>query len=141
MLRTAFASLMTLLLSAVSPLVAADDPFVSPSKPHGVVTTLQDQPGQELWGVKITEVDGQLVGGPRARNLWLKPGTYTIQARRAVTRSGFTRGLRRVPDQLRDADLDAVSINVEAGKTYFLALDTSSYDPLDWKVVVHRVEQ
>ncbi|MDT8408020.1 MAG: hypothetical protein RQ741_00335 [Wenzhouxiangellaceae bacterium] len=139
-MRNRIVASLVICLSLAMPLASAFAQFASPSEPHGLVTTLFDRPGQELYGVRITEVDGKLVGGAREKAVWLEPGEHTIQARGAVVDRGFRGGTTRTHEQLREPGLDSVTINVEEGKTYFLALDGSAPDPKDWKIVVYKEE-
>ncbi len=122
------------------PSAFAQDWFVSPSQPHGHVSGAIDQPARGLYRVEITEINGKLVGSGRSEGVWLKPGNYTIQARRAKVRSDFTSAVGRSSSQRHNSANNTVELTVEEGKTYYLALDTSPRRRADWQVVVWKAE-
>ncbi|MFU8830615.1 MAG: hypothetical protein ACNA7J_00540 [Wenzhouxiangella sp.] len=122
------------------PPALAQDWFVSPTQPHGHVSGAIDQPARGLYRVEITEINGELVGRGRSEGVWLKPGDYTIQARRAQVRTDFTGAVGRSSSQRHIPENNTVELTVEEGKTYYLALDTSSRHRADWQVVVWKTE-
>ena len=142
------------LIGATGLAFAGKDYFASPQEPHGVVTGIVELPAKELWAVNITEINGERT--PREQGVWLKPGTYTVKAKAsgrtpifAQSRGEFSRvggvDRRRTTavggdTRTRDRDDFAIEIEVEAGKTYHIALDTSSPNRRDWKLVNWRVE-
>ncbi len=118
----------------------AQDWFVSPSQPHGHVSGAINQPARSLYRVEITEINGKLVGSGRSEGVWLKPGDYTIQARRAKVRTDFTSAVGRSSSQRHNPANNTVELTVEEGKTYYLALDTSPRRRADWQVVIWKTE-
>lgn len=129
--------LISLIVLAPVLAFAGKDYFVNPSEPHGVVTGIVGLPANELFAVEITDVNGRRTS--RREGVWLKPGTYTINATNARVDLRRTTALGKVvPTGNRD-NL-AIDLDVEAGKTYYIALDTTSDDRQDWKLVNWRVE-
>lgn len=144
------------ILLAPALVFAGQDYFVSPSEPHGVVTGIIDQPAKELWAVNITDVNG--VRTTREEGVWLKPGTYTISAKASGKSTTFARSVGRDLDgrvggvdrrrttavgrdtRTRDRDDLSIELEVEEGKTYYIALDTTSHNRRDWKLVNWRVK-
>ncbi len=130
----------TSLLMAVVSTAVAQDWFVSPSAPNGHVTGAIDQPASGLYRVEITEINGKLVGSGRSEGVWLKPGDYQIKARGAAVRVDYTAAVGRSSSTRHVAENNEIELTVEEGKTYHLALDTSSPRRSDWEIVVWKVE-
>ena len=120
--------------------VLAQDWFVSPSEPNGHVTGNINKPASGLYRVEITEINGKLVGSGRSGGVWLKPGEYTIKARRADVRGEFTRTVGKSSTDRQKPDSNEIELVVEEGKTYHLALDTNAPRRSDWEIVVWKVE-
>jgi len=118
----------------------ASEPFVGSAKePHGRVIALVDRTAQDLRAVEIDEVDGHRVGGPRRDVAWLAPGTYTLTLTGAVVDERFTTALSR-PSQPLAEGANTLELDIEAGKTYYIALDTSASNRKDWRHVVWKVD-
>lgn len=118
---------------------AGKDYFASPSEPHAVVTGMLDQPSREMFAVKITEVNGDFTS--REQGVWLKPGTYTINAKGAKFDRRWTGSVGRDSNHPVKRGGYEIELDLEAGKTYHIALDTSSANRADWKLVNWRVEE
>lgn len=130
---------LALISLLATPALAGDSPYARPSEPHGVVSGSIDRTGQQLFAVNITEVDGKRT--TRERGVWLKPGTHTINAKGAVVELGYAGGLTRsVGKNSRREGLE-IELEIEAGKTYWIALDASADDRDEWKLVNWRVEE
>lgn len=128
--------LITGFLLAPALVFAGKDYFVNPAEPHGVVTGIINLPAKELFAVEITDVNGRRTS--RREGVWLKPGTYTINAKNArVDRRRTTAIGRLIRTEPRDTSIE---LEVEAGKTYYIALDTSSPHRQNWRLVNWRVE-
>ena len=115
--------------------VGAADWFVSPSQPNGHVTGSVSKTAHHLYAVEITEINGMRVGDGRRNGVWLKPGEYTIQARRANVRADLVPGTGRGRNY-GNPEANTIDLVVEEGKTYHLALDASAGRQRDWKLVV-----
>ena len=135
MIRFAIFPILLAALAAAPP-SWAETPFARAGEPHAVVSGSINRPAQQLLAVSITEVDGQLTS--REQAVWLKPGRYTINAKGAVSNLGLTPGLRRSVGGRKGTQ--AIELNVEAGKTYWIALDTSDEKRENWKLVNWRTE-
>lgn len=116
----------------------AESPFVSPSEPHGLVSGQISRVGDELVAVRITEVDGRHT--ERERGVWLRPGRHTINAKASTMDPSFGGGLRRSVGFDSNREGQAITIDVEAGKVYWIALDISGDARTDWKLVNWRTE-
>lgn len=113
--------------------------FVNPNEPHGVVTGIINLPAKELFSVDITEVNGRRTS--RKEGIWLKPGTYRIHATNAKIDLRRTAALGRdIRPRTSIREAMTIELEVEQGKTYYLALDTSSHNRADWKLVNWMVE-
>jgi len=119
--------------------VGATEWFVSPSQPNGHVTGAVSKTAHHLYAVEITEINGKRVGEGRRDGVWLTPGEYTIQARRAKVRGDLVPGTGRGRNH-GNPENNTVDLVVEEGKTYYLALDASTGRHRDWKLVVWKVE-
>ena len=122
-----------LLLHAAKP----QDFIASPSEPHGLVVTSVDREAENIYSVYAVAVNGQEL--PRRENaLWLKPGEHSIKAinKTSLNRS-FVPGLRG--DRSRES-VAPLTLNVEAGKTYYVGLKADGGRRADWQLVVWQIE-
>lgn len=119
--------------------VWAGDWFVKPSQPNGHVTGAVSKTSQHLYAVEITEINGIRVGEGRKHAVWLQPGEYTIQARRANVRADLVPGTGRGRNY-SNPEANTIDLVVEEGKTYHLALDASAGRQRDWKLVAWKIE-
>ena len=126
-----------LAIGITSSALAGKDYFASPGEPHGLVTGIVNLPARELFAVNISEVNGKRTA--RQQGVWLKPGTYTINAKGAVVDLRRSTALGR--EARRDRGGLGIELEVEAGKIYYIALDTSSPNRRDWHLVNWRVEE
>lgn len=134
-------ALLVLAAIAAAPALAGDRPFASPGEPHAVVTGISNLPGRELYSVRIVRVDDTSIDGTsRERGVWLKPGRYRINAKANTVDPGLSGGLTRSVGRDTKREGNAIELEVEAGKTYWIALDTSADRRTDWKLVNWRVE-
>jgi len=128
-------SALTLLLLSTATL--AQDFIASPSEPHGLVVTSVDLEARNIYSVYAVAVNGQELAR-RENALWLKPGEHTIKAvnKTAVNRN-FVPGLRG--DRSRES-MQPLTLNVEAGKTYYVGLKADRGRRADWQLVAWKVE-
>lgn len=122
-----------------APAVADESPYARTGEPHGVVSGTIDRPGQQLFAVSITDVDGKRT--TRERGVWLKPGRHTINAKAATVDVGRSGGLIRSVGADSRREGNEIELEVEAGKTYWIALDASADDRDEWKLVNWRTEE
>ncbi|MDA3933944.1 MAG: hypothetical protein PF630_06415 [Gammaproteobacteria bacterium] len=131
---TALLMLPAMVLQAAS----AQDFIASPNEPHGLVVTSVDREAANIYSVYAVAVDGQELAR-RENALWLKPGEHTIKAINKTTMNrNFVPGLRG--DRSREA-IEPLTLNVEAGKNYYVGLKANSGRRSDWKLVVWQVEE
>lgn len=89
--------------------------------------------------LEITEVDGEALEDD--------PGRYEFEAG-SKTFSGFAQGDFSACEVIASAGLGAdnpigsgsATVNVPAGKAYYLGLDVRKSDPKTWKVVTWRID-
>lgn len=154
---TTLASGLLILAGLVgSQALAGKDYFANPGEPHGMVTGSSDLPAKELWAVNISSVNDKRTTRPEG--VWLKPGTYTIKAQasgvatahdqqraqdinrhRTVDMRRTSKVGRYIPTRKRESY--AIELDVEEGKTYYIALDTSSHNQDEWDLVVWQVQE
>ncbi|GAB4123406.1 MAG: hypothetical protein Tsb0027_21310 [Wenzhouxiangellaceae bacterium] len=115
----------------------AQDFIASPSEPHGLVVTSVDLEAQNIYSVYAVAVNGQELAR-RENALWLKPGEHTIKAVNKTTLNrNFVPGLRG--DRSRES-MQPLTLDVEAGKTYYVGLKADSGRRADWQLVVWKIE-
>lgn len=130
-------SALTLLLVLLSTATLAQDFIASPSEPHGLVVTSVDLEAQNIYSVYAVAVNGQELAR-RENALWLKPGEHTIKAvNKSTLNRNFVPGLRG--DRSRES-IQPLTLNVEAGKTYYVGLKADSGRRADWQLVVWKIE-
>jgi len=130
-------SALTLLLVLLSTATLAQDFIASPSEPHGLVVTSVDLEAQNIYSVYAVAVNGQELAR-RENALWLKPGEHTIKAVNKTTLNrNFVPGLRG--DRSRES-MQPLTLDVEAGKTYYVGLKADSGRRADWQLVVWKIE-
>ena len=136
-LNRLFSSAVTLLLVLLSTATLAQDFIASPSEPHGLVVTSVDLEAQNIYSVYAVAVNGQELAR-RENALWLKPGEHTIKAVNKTTLNrNFVPGLRG--DRSRES-MQPLTLDVEAGKTYYVGLKADSGRRADWQLVVWKIE-
>jgi hypothetical protein len=135
-------SLFTLAVLAVLPVLFAhaanpQDFIASPSEPHGLVVTSVDLEADNIYSVYAVAINGQELAR-RENALWLKPGEHTIKAvnKTSLNRS-YVPGLRG--DRSKES-ITPLTINVEAGKTYYVGLKADGSRRSDWQLVVWKTE-
>ncbi|MEX2497725.1 MAG: hypothetical protein WD397_02470 [Wenzhouxiangellaceae bacterium] len=136
-IAASFAAL-AVLCALGAPAVADESPYARAGEPHGVVSGTIDRPGQQLFAVNITEVDGKRT--TRERGVWLKPGRHTINAKAPNVDLGRSGGLIRSVGADSRREGNEIELEIEAGKTYWIALDASADDRDEWKLVNWRAE-
>lgn len=130
-------SALTLLLVLLSTATPAQDFIANPSEPHGLVVTSVDLEAQNIYSVYAVAVNGQELAR-RENALWLKPGEHTIKAvNKSTLNRNFVPGLRG--DRSRES-MQPLTLNVEAGKTYYVGLKADSGRRADWQLVVWKIE-
>jgi len=136
-LNQLFSSALTLLLLLLSAATLAQDFIASPSEPHGLVITSVDLEAQNIYSVYAVAVNGQELAR-RENALWLKPGEHTIKAvNKTALNRNFVPGLRG--DRSRES-MQPLTLDVEAGKTYYVGLKADRGRRADWQLVAWKVE-
>ena len=116
---------------------AGEQAFLAASdEPHGTVITGVKQSGKLIFPVEIYRVNGQRINF-RGSALPLKPGTYQLQAGRAVVDRGVMPGLRG--DTTRP-DTSAIELVVAAGTAYYIGLKAEGSRSEDWQLAVWKTE-
>lgn len=131
-----FVMLCTALFSYSSVQAAEQDFLASASEPHGVVISGLKQSGKLIFPVEIYRVNGQRINF-RGSSLPLQPGSYELQAGRAVVDRGIMPGLH---GDVSRPDTKPLQLEVEAGKAYYIGLKADSSRGKDWQLVVWKSE-
>lgn len=132
-LLAVLALLPVLLAQAANP----QDFIASPSEPHALVVTSVDLEARNIYSVYAVAVNGQELAR-RENALWLKPGEHTIKAiNKTSLNRNFVPGLRG--DRSRES-ISPLTLNVEAGKTYYMGLQADGGRRSDWQLVVWQIE-
>jgi hypothetical protein len=119
-------ALALLFAASAIPALAADNvsAFASSDQPHAVLRFNGGYQAQRMVGLYLFSVNGQRVFKQDEPMVYLKPGTYTLKFRAPGIRN---RG--HVPDaniaipgttKWRETN-DTIKVNLQAGKTYFIA--------------------
>lgn len=109
--------------------------FASHNEPHGVVTGMVDREARGLFSVRIVKVNGREIP-ERELGVWLKPGRHEIMAVGDIRRD-LVRGVNRDPTWI---STEPLVIEVEEGKTYYIARQADSSRREDWKLVVWKIK-
>lgn len=115
----------------------ADSPFAQPGAESGMVAGTPGRPAQDIYPVRVVEIDGNNII-PR-EVMWLKPGKYTFTVSAEITNP---RGLNAPRGRVRvEEGINEIEVVVEAGKAYYIG---AHYDGKDrskpYTLVVYRVE-
>ena len=86
--------------------------------------------------VSINRVDGQIQNLP-ARGFLIDPGIHTVNglATLDATKCPSIKG------NLQLGSSPGMEINFEAGRTYYIAYDHESPNPVEWRLVIWQVDQ
>lgn len=109
----------------------------SPDRPHGVVRTDVERKAEQIFPVRIVEIDGDLVSADNKVALWLKPGEHTIKVRGHL-RQDFAGGVQRTVGSGKGTN--ELQINVEEGKVHYIGGQKSPDTGNAWTPVVWKVE-
>ncbi len=114
------------------------NPFAKPSEAHGILRLNQPHPSEDVFPVKIYEIDGKQITS-RDNGVWLKPGKHNIRVSAMVNTSQLNKFTTRVQKSY-NKDKKILDINVEEGKIYYVGYDASDRNPNNWKPVVWKVK-
>lgn len=110
-------------------------PTVSPSEPHGIVTTELPSGSNITRIIRIAEIDGINYGGS-SRTVWLSPGTHTLRVVARV-QSGRSTPTRFLSDG--DGTARVLEIEVAEGKRYLIGAIVPGPSADDWVPVVVEI--
>ncbi len=130
--------LLSVLISAVAAPAFAQDAAAEPEAIPAVVVTNEGLVERCILPLVVTSMDGEAVEEDAGR--------YEVEAG-SHTFSGYAQGDFSACATIADAGLGADSpigegsttVNVPAGKEYFLGLDVRKADKSTWKVVTWRI--
>ena len=98
------------------------------------VVTMHSQPARCLSAVHVQEIDGERVNVHHT-GFELDPGPHSLNGR-AILDTSYCRPIHgRLSQEIPDLMAD-----FEAGKTYYVALDHSSRNFNDWRLVIWKIE-
>lgn len=114
----------------------ADSPIAKADEPHGMLIEAVGQPARDLYPVQITEIDEQAFSTDQ-NAYYVKPGRHTVAAFGQITRENtLASPIERFNNRHRTLTLD-----VQAGKRYFLSAHVDRHDRIKWELVVSKVEE
>lgn len=113
------------------------DSLASPGEPHGVVRTDVERKAEQIFPVRIVEIDGELVSADNKVALWLKPGDHTIKVRGNL-RQDYAGGVQRTVGHGKGTN--ELQFTVEEGKVYYIGGQKSPDTGNAWTPVVWKVE-
>lgn len=130
--------LLSVLISAVAAPAFAQDAAAEPEAIPAVVVTNEGLVERCILPLVVTSMDGEAVEEDAGR--------YEVEAG-SHTFSGYAQGDFSACATIADAGLGAdtpigegsTTVNVPAGKEYFLGLDVRKADKSTWKVVTWRI--
>lgn len=99
-----------------------------------IVTNI-NKPVECMFSVQVMNIDGKEVLKP-ALGFDVDAGTHTFKARAAVDTGRCFSSSRRA----QQTSIPALEIDMEAGKSYFVALNASHRDRKEWRLEVWKVE-
>ncbi len=112
------------------------NPFVRPSEPHAILDFRR--PPVSFTPARLAEINGTNVNAPITRtSFWVAPGEHEIvviggiDGSTTVSRPGGS-GPRTNPGR--------VTIAVEEGRRYFIAIQMTANRSDQWEPVIYRVE-
>lgn len=117
---------------------AGTDFIAGMSEPHGKLVSDVERSTQKLFPVSIVEVNGQNIA-PRESGLNLKPGHYTITVGNAKVDTQLAGATSRSVHNRESQN--TIELEVEAGKTYYLAMKADGSDRSQWKVVNWKTQE
>ncbi|MCF6263582.1 MAG: hypothetical protein L3J24_08380 [Xanthomonadales bacterium] len=115
---------------------------VAASEQQGRIVTNIGKPVSEacLLEVEVDNIDGNNVVRP-PYSFAIEPGSHTIKTRYAkklVNRGNCLNS--NVSRNINRYRIEPLELEVEAGKSYYIALDATDRDARNWKLVVWKVE-
>lgn len=125
-------------VSAAVTALAGEEFMAGSDEPHGVVTSGPSQAAKNLFRVTIVEINGERIGERHSMPIRLTPGSHQIRAAAAEigTRPAGTLSKtyrRQRPEMTLDLD-------IEEGKTYYIALQAEGQDRSQWRLVNWKTE-
>lgn len=110
-------------------------PTVSPSEPHGIITTELPSGSNVTRIIQIAQIDGVNYGGS-SRTVWLAPGIHTL---RVVASVQSTRGTATRFPGATDGEARVLEIDVVEGKRYLIGAIVPGPSADDWVPVVVEI--
>ncbi len=109
--------------------------FASPNEASGQIIMSTKNPAKQLFPVFLQQVNGENTD-VRSDSVWLTPGSYELVLGAQVDRQ-YTRAINTMK---KTNSKHKLNIDIEQGKTYYVAFDASSQSIKKWKPVIYRVE-
>jgi hypothetical protein len=114
--------------------------FVSRDQPHATLRVTTGRAGQGIYPARIVKVDGQAAFGDRT-SYWIRPGKHVLRVSadfESMRKSEVT-SLPQRTAQPRNL-VKSLTVNVEAGKRYYIGARYKGPTVLDWEPIVVNVE-
>lgn len=118
---------------------SASDHYAGLNEPHGVVIGDVSRLSQDIYEVQTIEINDQLIPGSR-EVLFLKPGEYKLKFR--IIADNLQRPILGSTRGPRPKDYNAITLNIEPGKEYYVGAKLNPYaDGYPWSIVLWKVEE
>jgi len=117
---------------------AAENYFTSPNKPSAKIVLVSQKSTQSLDTVKLININGKEII-PRSNAVWLKPGQYDLKFSANIKNNDVNSGSNRMKNIRKNAK-NSLNVNIEEGKTYYVAYDSKDLDIDKWQPVVWKIE-
>lgn len=124
-----------LVLATMIVAACVSTPTVSPSEPHGIVTTELPSDSNITRIIRIVQIDGVNYGGNHS-SVWLAPGTHTL---RVIASVQSTRGTPTLFSSDNDGEARILEIDIVEGKRYLIGAIVPGPSADDWVPVVVEI--
>ena len=137
-------TLLALLAAAVMPVAwASDSQVIAPmDHPHAVIASSIGEMAGHVYGVNILKIGPQKSFAER-NNIPVKPGKYVLRVSpdlQAMSRNESTRLLKGKRHPNPQELVKEITVNLDAGKRYFIGAHYDGPTLQDWHPVVAREE-
>lgn len=123
------------LLFGVAVASGGDRSLVSPSQPHGILSTAMPA-GPSYYPVRIIWLDGQYLSTDRHRTaFWVSPGDHKVGFRVFIN-PNHGPSILMSPALSQPQNLRTIKVDVRRGWTYYFAAEVPHGNPSKWRPVI-----
>jgi nicotinic acid phosphoribosyltransferase len=127
-----------IILLLLTTTISLANPFAKPSEAHGILKLNQSHPSNDIFPVKLYEINGEQVL-KRENGVWLKPGKHSIKVSAVINKNQLTKSITKFQKGY-NRDKNILDITVEEGNIYYVGYDASDRNPNNWKPVVWKTK-